>query len=331
MERPLVVITDSPFPNLDPAREVLSQIDALLCLVAYPTPEDIAQTARNADAVLVTYAKITSEVIRQLRRCRIISRLGIGVDNIDVAAATDAGITVTRVPDYCIDEVSDHTLALLLALARKIPVANSLAHSGRWDLSSVVPVHRLRGAILGLVGFGRIPQLVAPKAAALGLKVITSDPYVASDVLARAGVERYDFAELVKVSDYISLHTPLLPETHHLFNAEVLRAMKSTAYLINTARGSVIDEDALADALESGHLAGAALDVLSHEPPTQSPLFGRNNVILTPHMSFYSVESLIELQIKAAEEVVRAIRGEAPRNPLNPEVLKRQDPGTAKQ
>lgn len=326
MRRPLVVVTDSPFPSLDPAQEVLSKVDAELRLLEKPSVGDIVRATENADAVLVTYARITAEAIRQMRCCRIISRFGIGVDNVDVAAATDAGIVVTRVPNYCIDEVSDHTLALLLAVVRKIPFANSSAHSGRWEMSAVVPIHRLRGTTLGLVGFGRIPQLVTPKAAAFGIKVITSDPYISDEVLAHAGVERVDFGELVKRSDYISIHTPLTPETEHLFNAEVFREMKPTAYLINTARGPIVDEGALAHALDHGQLAGAALDVLPEEPPTKSPLFGRNNVILTPHMSFYSVESLTELQIKAAEEVVRVFSGVAPRNQINPEALKRRGP-----
>jgi D-3-phosphoglycerate dehydrogenase len=226
------------------------------------------------------------------------------------------------VPDYCIDEVSDHTLALLLALVRKIPFANSRAHAGRWEMSAVVPVHRLRGRILGLVGFGRIPQLVAPKAKAFGLTVVTCDPYVPQEVTTTAGVERVDFAELVRVSDYVSIHTPLMPETQGLFNADVFRNMKPTAYLINTARGPIVDEAALVRALDAGQLAGAALDVLSQEPPSASPLLGRDNVILTPHMSFYSVESLVELQTKAAEEVSRVLKGQAPRNPVNPEAVK---------
>jgi D-3-phosphoglycerate dehydrogenase len=172
------------------------------------------------------------------------------------------------------------------------------------------------------VGFGRIPQLVAPKAKAFGLKVISYDPFVSEETMNRAGVERVDFSELVSVSDHISIHTPLVPETRQLFNADVFSRMKPTAHLINTARGSIVDEEALAQALDQGHLAGAALDVLSQEPPSTSPLFGRDNVILTPHMSFYSAESLIDLQSKAAEEVVRVLTGEAPRNPLNPEALK---------
>jgi D-3-phosphoglycerate dehydrogenase / 2-oxoglutarate reductase len=321
MAQLLVSVADSAFPNLDLAQEVLSKIGADLRLAEAPTPEAIVKIARQADAVLVTYAKITAEMIRQMSRCRIIARFGIGVDNVDVAAATDAGIVVTRVPDYCVDEVSDHAVALLLALVRKIPFANSLVHAGRWGMPAVVPIHRLRGTVLGLVGFGRIPQLVAPKAEAFGIKVVTYDPYVSSSVTSASGVQKVDFATLLKNSDYVSIHTPLLPETHHLFNADVFAQMKSTAYLINTARGPIVDEAALVHALERKQIAGAALDVLSTEPPVSSPLFGRNNVILTPHMSFYSEESLVELQTRAAEEVVRVLSGQLPRDPVNPEVL----------
>jgi D-3-phosphoglycerate dehydrogenase / 2-oxoglutarate reductase len=323
MPQLLVGVSDSVFPNLEPAQEVLSKIGAELRLAQDSTPEAILRAAADADALLVTYAKITAEMIRQMKRCRIISRFGIGVDNVDIAAATNAGIVVTKVPDYCIDEVSDHAMALLLSLVRKIPYANSLVHAGRWEMPAVVPIHRLRGSVLGLVGFGRIPQLVAPKAQAFGIKVVAFDPYIPEEVMKQAGVEKVEFDELLKISDYISIHSPLLPETRHLFSADVFRKMKPTAYLVNTARGPIVDETALAHALDAGQLAGAALDVLSQEPPTGSPLFGRNNVILTPHTSFYSVESLVELQIKAAEEVVRVITKQAPRNPVNPEVLQR--------
>jgi D-3-phosphoglycerate dehydrogenase len=319
----LVAVADSVFPTLDPAREVLSRIDAQLQLAAEPTPAAILEVATGADALLVTYARITAEMIQQMPRCRIISRFGIGVDNVDIAAATRAGIVVTKVPDYCIDEVSDHTLALLLAVARKIPFASARVHGGRWDMPAVVPIHRLRGSVLGLVGFGRIPQLVAPKAQSFGLQVVACDPYVAPDILARASVEGVDFARLLKISDFVSIHSPLLPETTRLFNADVFRQMKPTAYLINTARGPIVDEAALARALDSGQLAGAALDVMEQEPPSKSALFGRDNVIITPHVSFYSEESLIELQTKASEEVVSVLSGRPPRNPVNPEVLQR--------
>jgi D-3-phosphoglycerate dehydrogenase len=323
MSKLFVGVSDSVFPNLDPAREVLARIGAELHLAKEPTPESILGVARDADALLATYAKITADMIPEMKKCRIISRFGIGVDNVDIPAASKAGIVVTRVPDYCIDEVSDHTMALLLALVRKIPSSNARTHAGRWEMPAVVPIHRLRGSILGLVGFGRIPQLVAPKAQAFGIKVVAYDPYIDRDAFTRARVEKVEFDELLKVSDYISIHSPLVPETRHLFNADVFRRMKPTAYLVNTARGPIIDETALAQALDAKQLAGAGLDVLSQEPPNGSPLFGRDNVILTPHTSFYSVESLVDLQVKAADEIVRVFNGEMPRNPVNPEALRR--------
>jgi D-3-phosphoglycerate dehydrogenase len=317
-----VAVSDSVFPNLDPARAVLSKIGAQLRLAEEPTADAILRVARDADALLATYAKITAEMIRQMTRCRIISRFGIGVDNVDIPAATERGIVVTKVPDYCIDEVSDHTMALLLSAVRKIPFANSMVHAGKWEMPAVVPIHRLRGTVLGLVGFGRIPQLVAPKAQSFGMRVVSHDPYIPKDVFERAGVESVAFGELLKISDYISIHSPLLPETQGLFNADAFQQMKPSAYLINTARGPIVDEVALAQALDASQLAGAALDVMPKEPPTGSPLFGRPNVIITPHTSFYSEESLVDLQTKAAEEVVRVLKGEAPKNPVNPEALK---------
>ncbi len=317
-----IAVADSVFPNLDPARAVVSRIGGELQLASEPTPEAIMRIAKDADAVLVTYAKITADMIRQMTKCRIISRFGIGVDNVDIAEATKARIVVTKVPDYCIDEVSDHTMALLLAAVRKIPFINTQVHAGTWKMPNVVPIHRLRGSVLGLVGFGRIPQLVAPKARAFGMKVIAYDPYVPKEVFAGAGVDSVDFPVLLKTSDYVSIHSPLVPETKNLFNAETFKQMKRSAYVVNTARGPIIDEAALAAALDAGEIAGAALDVMVQEPPgASSPLFGRDNVIITPHTSFYSEESLVELQTKAAEEVVAVLSGKAPRNPVNPEAL----------
>jgi D-3-phosphoglycerate dehydrogenase / 2-oxoglutarate reductase len=323
MAQLLVAVSDSVFPNLDQARAVLSKIGAEVRLAADSKPETILGVARDADALLTTYAKITADMIRQMKRCRIISRFGIGVDNVDIPVATEGKIVVTKVPDYCLDEVSDHAMALLLAAARKITLANSLVHAGRWEMPAVVPIHRLRGSVLGLVGFGRIPQLVAPKAKAFGMRVVASDPYIPKNVFEKAGVEGVEFGELVKISDYISIHSPLLPETRGMFNADLFRKMKPTAYIINTARGPIVDEKALADALDAKQIAGAALDVMPTEPPVNSPLFGRDNVIITPHTSFYSEESLVDLQTKAAEEVARVLTGQAPRNPVNPEVLQR--------
>ena len=322
MAERVVAVTDSVFPNLEPAKAVLSKIGGELRLAPEATAEGILSVAREADAVLTTYAKVTGEMIPQMTRCRVISRFGIGVDNVDIPVATSKGIVVTKVPDYCLDEVSDHAMALLLALIRKIPSSNTRTQSGKWEMKAVTPIHRLRGTVLGLVAFGQIPQLVAPKAQAFGMQVITYDPYVSDEVLKRANVRRVELDELIRTSDYISLHCPLTPETKHLFSGDAFQKMKRSAYLVNTARGPVIDEAALAQALDQKLIAGAALDVMEKEPPGTAPLFGRDNIIVTPHTSFYSEESLVDLQTKAAEEVVRVLSGQAPRNPVNPEVLK---------
>src|SRR5436190_5614125 len=321
MAKYFVAVADSVFPNLDPAREVLSSIGAEIQLSPEPTADAIMKLAKDADGVLVTYAKITADMIEQMTKCRIISRFGIGVDNVDIPVATEKGIVVTKVPDYCIDEVSDHAMALLLSAVRKIPMGTEQVHSGTWKMPNFVPIHRLRGSVLGLAGFGRIPQLVAPKAQAFGMKVIAYDPYLPKDVFAKAGVEPVDFPTLLKRSDYISVHSPLTPETKGLFNAEAFKQMKKGSYIVNTARGPVIDEAALAAAIDSGHIAGAGLDVMTTEPPVGSPLIGKKNVIITPHTSFYSDESLVELQTKAAQEVASVLTGKPPRNPVNPDVL----------
>ena len=319
MPRPLIAVTDSPFPSLDPAKAALARIDPELRLANSASADDILAVARDADAILVTYAKLPGDLLRQLRRCKAIGRFGLGVDNIDIAAAAELGITVTYVPDYCIQEVSDHAMALLLALARKVPQSNALVQTGRWDMPAVVPIHRLAGRVLGLVSFGNIPRALAPKAKAFGLRVVAYDPYVPQHALAAAGVESMSFDRLLEISDFVSIHAPLLPATRGLFNAEVFRKMKQGACLINTARGPLVDEDALLAALDSGRLAGAALDVVAVEPlPKESRLIGRDNVVLTPHTGFYSVEALNELQTKCAADVARVLSGEKPVYPVKP-------------
>ena len=317
MRHPLIAVTDSPFPSLDPAKAALARIDPELRVANSTSADDILAVARDADAILVTYAKLPGELLRQLRRCKAIGRFGLGVDNIDIAAAAKIGITVTYVPDYCMQEVSDHAMALLLALARKVPQSNALVQAGRWDMPAVVPIHRLAGRVLGLVGFGNIPRALAPKAKAFGLRVVAHDPYVSQHALAAAGVEGMSFDRLLEISDFVSIHAPLLPATRGLFNAEVFRKMKQGACLINTARGPLVDEDALLAALDSGRLVGAALDVVAVEPlPKQSRLIGRDNVVLTPHTGFYSVEALNELQTKCAADVARVLSGEKPVYPV---------------
>jgi D-3-phosphoglycerate dehydrogenase len=317
MTRPIIAVTDSPFPSLDPVREALAALDPDLRMSRSSAADDIIAVARDADAVIVCYAQVTGAIIGALTRCKIIGRTGLGVDNIDVPAAKARGITVTYVPDYCLREVSDHAMALLLALARKVPFANNLVQSGRWELPPVAPLRRLEGQVLGLIGFGNIPRALAPKAKAFGLKVITHDPYVSPDVLAKAGVEGVSFDDLLARSDFISVHAPLTPQTRGLINAAAFARMKKGALLVNTARGPLIDEAALVAALDSGHLGGAALDVVTTEPlPKDSALLGRDNLILTPHTAFYSVEALVELQSKCANDVARVLRGEPPVYPV---------------
>jgi D-3-phosphoglycerate dehydrogenase len=317
MPRPLIAVTDSPFPSLDPAKAALARVDPELRMAKSPSAEDILAVARDADAVLVTYAKLPGDLLRQLTRCKAIGRFGLGVDNIDISAAATLGITVTYVPDYCMQEVSDHAMALLLALVRKVPLSNKLVQSGRWEVPPIVPIHRLNGRVLGLVGFGNIPRALAPKAKAFGLRVVTYDPYAPADVLAEAGVEGVGIDQLLGMSDFVSIHAPLLPATRGLFNADVFGRMKAGAFLVNTARGPLVDEDALIAALDSGKLGGAALDVVTTEPLAKdSKLLGRDNVILTPHTAFYSVEALEELQTKCATDVARVLSGEKPVYPV---------------
>jgi len=318
MPRPLIAITDSPFPSLDPAKKALTRLDPEYRMANSASADDILAVARDADAILVTYAKLPGELLRQLKNCKAIGRFGLGVDNIDLPAAKELGIAVNYVPDYCLREVSDHAMALLLGLARKVPFSNKLVQSGRWEVPPIVPLRRLEGQTLGLVGFGNIPRALAPKAKAFGFKVLTHDPFVKTDALAAAGVEGVSFDELLARSDFVSVHAPLLPSTRGLMNAAVFAKMKKGAYLINTARGPLVDEPALIAALDSGQLGGAGLDVVTTEPLAKdSALLGRDNVILTPHTAFYSVEALEELQTKCASDVARVLSGEKAVYPIS--------------
>jgi D-3-phosphoglycerate dehydrogenase len=317
MPRPVIAVTDSVFPSLDPATAALKRIDPELRMAKSSSADDILAVARDADAILVTYAKLSSELIGQLSRCKAIGRFGMGVDNIDLPAAAKAGITVTYVPDYGVREVSDHAMALLLALIRKIPLSNKLVQAGRWEMPAVVPIHRLDGRTLGLIGFGHIGRALAPKAQAFGLNVIVHDPFVQPDALKAAKVEGVDLDALLARSDYLSIHAPLTPQTRGLFNAATFAKMKRGALVVNTARGPLVDEEALLAALTSGQLGGAALDVVATEPlPKDSPLLGHDNLILSPHTAFYSVEALEELQTKCASDVARVLSGENPVYPI---------------
>ena len=318
MAGPVIAVTECVFPTLDPAKAALAPLDPTYRMAKSVNADDILAVARDADAILVTYAKITREIISQLTKCKAIGRFGLGVDNIDLAAAKEKGIAVNYVPDYCIREVSDHAMALLLALIRKIPLSNKLVQAGRWEMPAVVPIRRIEGSVLGLVGFGHIPRLVAPKAQAFGSKVIAYDPYAKPEVFKAANVESVDFDTLLQRSDYVSVHAPLTPDTRGMMNAAAFARMKKGAYIVNTARGPLIDEVALVAALDAGQIGGAGLDVVAAEPLTkESPLLGRDNVIISPHTAFYSIEALDELQAKCASDVARVLSGQKAVYPIS--------------
>ena len=318
MAGPVIAITDSVFPSLDPAKAALARLDPTYRIAKSASAEDILAVARDADALLITYAKITREIIGQLTKCKAIGRFGLGVDNIDLPAAKEKGIAVNYVPDYCIREVSDHTMALLLSLIRKVPLSNKLVQAGRWEMPAVVPIRRIEGTVLGLVGFGHIPRLVAPKAQAFGIKVIAYDPFAKAELFKAANVESVDFDTLLQRSDYVSVHAPLMPQTRGMMNAAAFAKMKKGAYVVNTARGPLIDEPALIAALDAGQVGGAGLDVVATEPLAKdSPLLGRDNVIVSPHTAFYSIEALEELQSKCAGDVARVLNGEKAVYPIS--------------
>jgi len=318
MSNPTIAVADSVFPNLDLAKEALTRVNA----GEFQMSEDgsassILAVAAYADALFVTYSQINAEVIAGLNNCKVIGRFGIGVDNIDLVAAGEKGITVCYAPVYCLDEVSDHAMALLLACARKIPFANKRASEGRWEMPAVVPIGRFRGKTIGLIGLGNIPQKIVGKAQAFGINVIASDPYCPEDVFSRLNVEKVELDDLLGRSDYVSVHAPLTPETENMFNMEAFKKMKNTAYLINTARGPLVEINDLAAALDAGEIAGAGLDVLPEEPPaTDNPLLGRDDVVLTPHTGFYSEDALLDLQTTVATDVASVLAGETPKYPI---------------
>lgn len=295
------------------------------------TDDELIALSREADAVITvgSIRPVPRKVIEHLELCRLISNTQIGYDSIDTAAATERGILVTNVPDYCVEEVSDHAMALILACSRKIVPLNEAAKKGQWGLSAsgieiqqcVWPkMTQLKGQTLGLLGLGKVSRALVPKARGFQLRVIAHDPYVSPEIARQIGVELVDWKRLLRESDFLSMHAALTPETRHIMNAEAFDEMKPTACLINTARGGFVDEAALYQALKEGKIAMAALDVTDPEPPDpKSPLLAMNNVISTAHSAFFSPASEAERWHRPVEEVARVIRGEWPRAVVNPQ------------
>lgn len=319
----IVAVTDHVFPNIDAERELLAAAGHELRYEGNATtPEEVRAAVAGADGVLNCYAPMPAQVIESLEGCRVIARYGIGLDTIDLPAATERGILVTNVPDYCIDEVSDHALALILGLARGVVRLDRSVRAGGWTPTEARPLHRLRGRTLGLVGFGRIARRLAEKGAALGFRLVATDPFVPAAAMADAGVEARELDELLAESDVVSIHAPLTEESRHLIGAKELTLMKPGAILVNTSRGPLVDVAAVREALETGRLGGVALDVLEVEPPAaDDPLLRRPDVVITPHAAFYSEESMAELQRKAAEQVVAGLAGETPPYAVNADAL----------
>ena len=314
-----VLVTDHAWPHLDVETAVLAAADAELVVAQTGHLDELTALARDVDAILTCFAKVPAEVLDAAPRCRTVARYGVGLDNIDVARATELGMIVSNVVDYCTDEVADHTLMMILALARRLLPLNRDVAAGGWGAGVPGTSRRLRGRTLGLVGLGAIGRAVAVRAAAIGMRVVAlrrSGPAV-------QGVETVDRLEdLLALADVVSLHLPLTAETAELIDAAAFRAMRPDAWLINTARGRLVDTDALLDALERGELAGAALDVTDPEPlPPTHPLRSRSDVVLTPHSAFASDGSLAELARRAAENVVEVLSGSVPASIVNPEVL----------
>jgi D-3-phosphoglycerate dehydrogenase len=308
-----VVVSDQVFPTVDIERELLAGIDAQL-VVATGGVEDVLGVAADADAILNTYLPWGADSIARLTRCKIIARYGIGFDNVDLGAARNAGIVVTNVPDYSVEEVATHALALIMAALRKVVAADRSVRAGEWSVDHLRPIRRLSTLTVGLIGFGRIGRRIAAPLEALGARIVVFDPYLTptSELPDLLG-----FDELLGEADIVSLHLPLNDETRGIVGTGAIASMRDGAVLVNTSRGPLVDLDAVAEALRSGKLSAAALDVFDVEPLDPSRIEGVPNLIATPHMAYYSEEALEESQRKAATQVIKVLTGQEPDYKVN--------------
>jgi D-3-phosphoglycerate dehydrogenase len=318
-----VLITDYVWPSVEPEKAVLAAGGAEIIVAPSGDEDTLVELARDVDGILTCFAKVTERVVRAADKCVVIGRYGVGVDNIDVDTATELGIAVTYVPDYCIPEVSDHVMAMLLAWNRRIVFFDRATKTKGWGAEGLgMRIMRLEGKKLGIVGFGRIGRAVADRARAFGLQVLVADPFVTAEAAQNAGAVKMELLELLAESEFVTLHSPLIPQTQGMIGTNEFAQMRSDAFLINAARGGLIDEDALHTALTSGQIAGAGLDVLVDlDPPIDNRISQLENVIITPHTAFFSQEAVLELEERAAGEVVSVFQGKMPDNLVNPAVL----------
>lgn len=322
MSKFTVVVSDSPFPSNQPFIDELKRIDCDVIFADLTDKEAFYKLCGEADGMIVTYADINEEIIGKLTKCKVLARTGVAVNNINVKEATEHGIYVTNVVMPQVTDVSNHAVALLLASVKKIPLLNENVKSGIWDFKAATPIYKLTGKVLGLAGFGHIAKEVAAKVKAFGIDVIAYDPFVGQEVFDKHQVKKVGFEELVTESDFISIHLPLTNETKDMFGFDEFEKMKPQMYIINTARGGIINEEALIDALENKKIAGAGLDVLATEFPGKShPLYKYPNVIITPHSAYYSEECVEDLQKSASNEIVLVLSGEKPFSLVNKELL----------
>ncbi len=323
-----VLITDHVWPNTDPERKVLEAAGAEVLIAPDGEESTLIELSKDVDAIMTCFAQVTENVVKAAKKCVVIGRFGVGTDNIAVDTATELGIAVTYVPDYCIDEVSDHVMAMLNTWNRKISIFDqSVKRDGWGHIGLTMRIMRLRGKTIGILGFGRIGQAVAKKAAAFGMTVLAHDPIISETTAKEHGAQLVDLQELLTLSDFVTLHAPLIPSTHHMIGESELNLMKKEAFLINAARGPLIDENALYKALKNGNIAGAGLDVMEDNVPAKShPLLQLDNTIITPHTAFFSQESTLELEQRAATEVVNVYQGLMPDNLYNGDVLNHPSP-----
>jgi D-3-phosphoglycerate dehydrogenase len=319
-----VAILGARFGDLAVEERMLGRLGVELADARGRSEDEIVEAARDAQVILCGGApKITSSVIRKLPALKAVVRYGIGVDTVDLAECARRGIYVANVPDYCVEEVAAHALSLVLTWARKIPLARDNTKNGLWDVAALKPLQSPSDLVLGLLGFGRIARSLCRMARAVGFQVWVTDPYVPKKSVAKHGAQSVSLARLVRGADFISLHLPLSSKTRHIIDGKRLKEMKRTAYLVNTARGELIDEKALREALLQESIAGAALDVMESEPPRPDhPLRKMDNVILTPHCAWYTERSQKELRLKACAEAIRVLRGDRPKNLVNRRALR---------